>query len=327
MKACITLFLVVFIPNILNSREIGFHPESSEPDTTQFSSVMVGADYTSNMSSHGRFSEIAKQPSFSGYAAYYSKFGFNAGITSIAIGNSDSSATEYTSEYDFNLGYELKMGKLFTASASYSHFLYSKNSFSINSIYTDECQLGINLLSKWMTANVSGYYLIGDYNEWMGSAQVGSNLQIKDVFFKNHFLTIAPQVMNTLGNQKYYNQYAYQTYWYLYPIAKLYPNITIQDLYAHQAKYPRMWRYLNRHPKVLQQFKTLDKTLIITDLFKAENKFNLSSLNLSIPLYYTMGNFTINLAYSLTIPLNVPEYFDNSVINYYSAGLSYTFDL
>lgn len=286
---------------------------------------MVGLDYSGNTSSFGRYSGLAKQPSFSGYSLFYSKYGLYAGLSSMMIGNSDSTATAYTNQYDINLGYDQEVGKFLTLSAAYSHFFYSRNSYSIQSLYKNEFQMGVNLNVGNAYSNISAYYLTGDFNEWMGSGQLGYNFEWANVFFKDHTLSISPEVGIMMGNQKYYNQYAYRNYWYFYKIAQRFPTLTAGDLIESPGNYPGMWKFLNKFPPFRENFYKLDRDVVLWDLFQTENKFNVSSISMTLPVYYTLGNFMLNLSYSLSIPLNLPEYMDDSAISYFSAGISYTF--
>jgi hypothetical protein len=296
-------------------------------DSSKLNFVMTGIDYTSNTSSLGRFSSLSKQPSLSGFVSFYSKKGLNIGVSSLALGNSDTTASKYSYEYDFNIGYEFGLGKYFTLSTSYTRLFYSNNSYSLKSLHNHELTAGIGINKGVFFARASGYYLVGDYNEWMNSAHVGFNFIFKKGIFKNNFLAISPEVNTIMANQQYYNQYAYKTYWYLYGISERYPTMTIAELYEHQGSFPVRWRFINENPRILRNFRTLDKDLVISDLFRANNKYNLSSVNFTLPVSYNFGNFSLNLSYSVTIPMNTPQYIDNTAISYYSAGIYYSFVL
>lgn len=296
-------------------------------DSTRFHIFMTGTDFTSNTSSFGRFSSIAKQPSLSGFASFYSKNGLNIAVSTLALGNSDTTASKYSFEYDLNIGYEFLMGKYFTISASYTLFLYSRNSYSLKSLHNHELSAGLGYNKGIFYAKTYGYYLIGEYNEWMNSAHMGLNLTLKKGIFKDNYLTFNPELYAIMANQQYYNQYAYKTYWYLYGISERYPGMTIEEFYDHHWNYPRLWKFINRYPRILNSFRSLDKDLVISDLFRASNKYNISSVSLSLPVSYSFGNLSLNLSYSVTFPMNTPPYIDNSAISYYSAGIFYSFIL
>jgi hypothetical protein len=296
-------------------------------DSSKYHFLMTGTDYTSNTSSLGRFSALSKQPSISGFVSFYSKNGLNMGISSMALGNSDTTASKYSYEYDLNIGYECGLGEYFTLSASYTRLFYSNNSFSLKSLHNHELTAGIGVNKGVFYARASGYYLLGEYNEWMNSAHVGFNIIFKKGIFKNNFLAISPEVNTIMGNQQYYNQFAYKTFWYLYGISERYPAMTIAEFYEHRESFPIRWSLINNNPRILKNFRTLDKDLVISDLFRASNKYNISSVNLTLPVSYNLGNFSLNLSYSVTIPMNTPEYIDNTAISYYSAGIYYSFAL
>ncbi len=296
-------------------------------DSTKFNSVITGFDYSSNTSSFGRFSSVIRQPSYSAYSSFYSQYGFNLGFSGIAIDNTDSTATKFTQQYNLSAGYDLDFGKYFSLSVLYTHFFYSRNSFSLNSIYKDELSTGLNLNWGKFYTNASLYYMWGDRNEIMNSVNAGVNFDIKDAFIKGHSISISPDLSAMWSNQDYYNQYAFRTYWYLYYYAQKLPALMIQKLYDNPEQYPKLWNFLNNRPRKLKEFSQLDKDLLISELFKVQSKYNLSSFSFSLPVYYNMGNFSVSFTYSATLPLNVPEYLDNSPFHSFSAGLMYSFAL
>ena len=317
MKAFFAIFLIISFRVV----------SGAEKDSTKFNSILVGTEYSSKTSSFGRFSSITKQPSYSGFASLYLKNGLNFSTSSLAIDNSDSTATNFTYEYDLNLGYDLSLGKYLIASANYTHFFYSENSNLLKSLYNHNISMGISYNKGKLYANLGGDYLKGNYNEWMNSANLGLNFEIKNVFFKDHSISISPVAGIIMANHKYYNQYAYQNYRYLFRLANRFPNMTIQDLYDSPSNYQFLLQQLLKAPRVLKNFRELDKDLVISDLFKAKNKYGLSSVSVVLPVYYNIGNLSLNISYSVTFPVNLPEYMDNSPVGYFSAGIYYSFIL
>jgi hypothetical protein len=302
-------------------------PIYCSPDTSQMNSFLIGSDYTSNTSTFGRFSEISTQPSVSGYITYATKHGLMIGISPVVIKNSDSTATASTYEFDFNLEYQYRLNKYFSITPAYNHYFFSKNSASPKSLYNNQFTLGLNFNSKWVYADLLGYYLKGEYHEWMTTAQMGLNIQFENVFFKNHSISFSPEVNVTFGNQDYYSHLANKIYAFLYVLAKNNSSVTIADLYTNENKYPRIWRYLNNHPKVLKNFEKFDKEMLVSELFKANTQFNLSSIGLNFPLYYSMGNFSLNFTYSVYFPQNAPKYMSSDPVSFFSTGISYIFSL
>lgn len=302
-----------------------FDVSAQKKDSTKFSSIMGGIDFSGNTSTFGHFSGITKQPSFTGYATFFSKYGFNAGVNAMGIANSDTTATNSTYEYDLNLGYSLPLGKHFTISADYSHFFYSHNSNLPKSTYQNLFDLSIGFKLKGLSVNVMGYYLNGDNNEWLNSFQVEYDIEIENFLFTDNSLTISPELGAMFSNQSYYNQDAYKTYWYLAGVALRNPTLTAGELNDHLNRYPVVKRRLSKYPKLQKSFDNLNNDQVISDLFKATNEYNLSSVSFNLPVYYSFGNFMLNAGYSITFPLNLPEYLDDSAVQYFSAGIVYTF--
>lgn len=300
---------------------------ANSEDSIKFNAIISGFDYSNNTSSFGRYNSAIQQPSYSLYASFFSKKGFNVGVSGYTIGNTDSTATKFTQQCNLNLGYDLDLSDFFSLSMSYTHFLYSKNSFSLNSIYRNEFSTGINFNRGKFYNNASIYYLSGNRNEIMNTVNFGFNFDFKNIFLKNHTISISPDIGAIWSNQDYYNQYAYKNYWYLYPYALRKPFLTIQKLYENPELYPKLWNFLNNRPRRFKEFSNLDKNLIISELFQVKSKYTLSSVSFSLPVYYNVGNFSVNLTYSVTLPLNVPDYLDNSTIHNFSAGVMYNFVL
>lgn len=295
-----------------------------EQDSLQSNTIISGFDFSSNTSTFGRFSGVSNQPSYSAYATYFTPFGLNAGISAIALNNSDTTASKFSYEYDLTLGYDLTLTKYLATSVNYTHFIYSANSNSVKSLYSDLFQLNLDFtLSKFYTT-ASVYYVTGTYNEVMTSLEAGYNFEFTDVLIKNSNFSISPSISAMAGNQEYYSEYAYKTYWYLYLYAQKYPDYTVNDLRTNS---PRVLERIQNRPWRWKNFQKLDGDLVISSLFEAEKKFTLTSATFNLPVYYSVGNFMFNVSYSITFPLNLPSYLDDSPVQYISAGIAYSLDL
>lgn len=327
MPKLTTFIRLTFLVGIFTNQAIALNGQKPDsPDSTKFNSLLTSFDYSTNTSTFGRISSISTQPSYSGNLVYYSKHNFLIGLSPIIIANSDSTGTKSTSEFDINLGYDIPIFSWLTSSVNYSHYLYSKGSNSIKSINSDQFSLSLNGSFKGVTSVITGYYQVGEYNEFLLTGSVGYNLQFNNLFFRNKDgLSFTPDINLVLSNQSYYNQYAYKNYWFLLGVASTYPYTTVGEIYTDLSKYHAIRRFLNNHPRLKSAFLKLDSDLVISDLFKEQKEFNISSLGVNIPIYYSINNLTFNFNYSLYFPINLPSYFDNTPVHYFSAGISYSF--
>jgi len=309
---------------------------SLRKDTTEnveerYTSVIVGSDYSTNTNTFGRFDNFAKQPSFSPYVSYLSKYGFNIGGTAYFIGNSDASGTKTTSELDLQAGYDWILGKVISISPSYTHFFYSSNSSTLKKSYNDYVQLGLNADVKWWNTSISGKYFWGEYNETILTAQTGVNITFDNFLSKGNSLQISPSIEANISNINYF-RYISGNFKFLRAYATAYPDATINELLGDLKTNNRpvvkiIAKKISTSPYLQKRLDNLsvDGNLVISDLFSSKKELKVSNIGLTLPVYYYFGNFTMNVVFAAYKPFNQPKLFGNEWTTYFGVGVSYTF--
>jgi hypothetical protein len=324
-KLITVLFVVGCFTNLFS--------QTKKPDLTsdkRMSFIMVGSDYSSNVNSLGRVNDINPQPSLSAYASWFSAYNFDVSMTGYNVWNSDSSYTHPTQELDLVIGYTLPITKWLEARSSYSKYFYSDGSNSIRSGYSNLIDLTLSSEVKWWWLDAGCGYTFGGIEEFYSSAQTGVTIEFDNLFHRNHMLTLQPSFDVLFSNIDYYDLNMMQDYWFLYNYGEKNPDGTIADLYKDLASPTTpnvrvLKSFLTKHPVIAKRMQQLPADLVVSDIFEPNRSFELSTIGFTLPVYYSINNFDINLVYSIYKPVNQPSYVDASWINYMSLGASYLF--
>ena len=292
-----------------------FSQYSGEGSKENSSVMMVGSDYYSNVTSQGRVNESTSQPSLSTYISWFSSFNLDLSLIGYNVWNSDSTYSKSSQELDLVMGYTLPLTKWMETSISYSHYFYTKGASSIRTAYSDLVEGSIDIEKKWWWLDLGCGYSMGNYNEFFATAQTGVTIEFDNLFNKGHILSIVPSFDTFFSNMDY-SDYLISTYPRLYALGQRFPEITVAD-------------FKRLYPIVYYRLKTwynLPDELVLSSIFEPDNKFDLSTLGFTLPIYYTINDFDINLSYSIYKPVNQPWYIEDSWVSYASVGVSYLFD-
>lgn len=318
-------------------------PDTLQIQTDKESSIVIGTDYASNTNTFGHFNNFVKQPLLSPYVSYYGKRGLLVSGLANFVGNSDSTNTKTSSEFDFQLGYRWNITDHFSIVPSLTHFFYSANSNSLKSEFTDYFQVDLNAEVKWWYTSVSTGYIIGNSNQLIIIPQTGVYIQFDHILSKNNSLTFQPSVSCDFNNQDYYNSYYSKKYLFLKPYTNRSSAGTIREFltdYSNGFKdfnkltSALLKEYFNRffqnHPYYLENMKKLPQNEELMNLIEQtsnDKKFTITSLGLTLPVYYYIGNLVFNFTFSAFKPINQPDYLDSDWVTYSSLGVSYMFGL
>jgi hypothetical protein len=321
-------FLIFLSPSILGN-------DYSKRDTTitgnsNISSIIGGFDYTSNYNTFGSVNQATSQPTYSPSISFLGKKGLILSGTYDIIGNSDSTETGTTSEFDLQAGYQWNLTQFLMITPAYTHFFYSNNANTYKSIYSDYANIDISLQTKWLISSVNAGYAWGKKNDLVLSGQAGFNFQIDDFLFHNTSLTFQPTININAANQQFYNQYNYKNYWYLYNYAQNNPEATVADLKEELINHPVLAKalinYFKKRPKQYDKFRKLNSDIVISDLFSEKTKFNFNSWGFRLPLTYSVGNLLFSVGFEAFKPMNQPSYLSSEWYTYVDLGICYSFD-
>lgn len=297
------------------------------------STLSIGTGYSTNTNVFGNVSSYTNQPSYSGSFSYSGKKGLNLSFSPTFVGNSDSTNSKFTSEYDFVTSYKLTLWKALGVTPSFTHYLYSSNSASLKSGYNNYAQLSSSLSIKWWSASVSGGYGWGQTSDFSIGLATSATIKFENFLGKDNSLEIQPSLGSSLSRNKLNNLYNSKKTKGLDELIKLYPNMTANEFLTSTDPAIVAWR--NAHPAVVSSIsKKVNKiqtnggkkqktNLLLSDLLAPKMKFGLTSVNISLPITYNIKNFSLSTNFEYTIPNSKTD----PASFYVNFGVSYSFDL
>jgi hypothetical protein len=271
---------------------------------------LFSADYASNTNVLGNFNTAVRQPSYSPSISFFSKWGVDISLLGYVVDNSDDSLENFTAELDLMLGYTFEPVKNLVIYPSYAHFMYSENSNSLKSIFSDNLQLDIDYTAKYLDVGVSTGYFTGKQHTFYAQARAFAMLSFDHVFFRKGVLSLQPGIDANFGDYEYLN---------LYYLDELMENTGFSN---YLLLYPAIRRYVIYH-KMQNPDLTMEQILDSFLREKAEDTFKFTSAGLNLPISYMIGNFSFNLGIYAFIPVNQPDYLDYGIQYFFNFGLTY----
>lgn len=328
------LFKVVFISILCFYSVAAFSngikkDAGNNSDTSKISSLLIGADYSSNTNTFGRVNNYVKQPNYSPYLSFYHKSGLFVNSNLNLVGNSDTTSSKITTEFNLMGGIDWRLSNVFTITPGFSHYFYEKQSTSLSSLYNNYAEVNLQAQTKHWSGSISAGYLWGYIDEVDVNAQTSVLFTINHIFSKDDYFTIEPMVGAYINNPNYYSKLFY----FLGEYANNHPDARkgnlVADLYnirnmESEVRYLR--QYFRSHPGLGKMtLNLIPNGVPIYDVLNSKNVFTVSSLIFSLPVSYTIGGFSANFNFSLLKPVNQPFYLPNDVVTYFTAGVSYSF--
>jgi len=279
-----------------------------------FSTLDLAFDYFSNTNTFGQFNQITKQPSYSPSLSYFHKSGFNASIISNVVGNSDTALENPTYEYDFMVGYYYTFANYFTIFPSYIHYFYPNKTSTLLSSFTDNFSIDFSADYKNLYSGVSINYLLGNSNEWFITTYLSYTFDFESIVGNSDYLMVQPELNFNFGNQTYYSNYI---------LDRLQSDEDYRSELLSDRTILHDYRILRELYPDATEFELF--SLLFAQYTEQNDEFNLSSIGLSFPVAYMIGNFTINASFSTYFLMNKPNYVDEDFQTYFSFGLGYSF--
>ena len=299
------------------------------------STLSLETGYASNTNTFGNVSSYVNQPSFTSSITYKHKTGASLSFSPIFVGNSDSTNSKFTSEYDFGVGYSLTIWKILTFTPAYTHYLFNRNSTSLKSGFNNAAQLTTGLSIKWWAVSVAGVYGWGQTSGFSLGPSTNATIQFNNTFGKDNNLTFQPTVGLTLNKNELKNLNDKKKTKGLEELVKLYPSMTASDFLNSTDPAIVAWR--EAHPALLSSIsnklqkkqgksngKKQTNSILLSDLLpSSKTKFGLTSINLSLPVSCNISNFSLNAS----IQYNKPNNKTDPSEFYVSVGIGYSFGL
>lgn len=316
-KVPITL-LVVFsaIPGSIRSApRIGELPKISANTEYKFNSLFFTFDFLSQSNTLGVVNEGINQPSYSSGILFYSKHNFDLGVSAIVTDNSDTSFTKASTEFDFMGGYAFSLSDDLTLYPSYTHFEYSSNSYTLQSVFSDIVQTDLYLDKKHYYGGITVSYLFGRKNTFYASIQNAMGFNKEDFLIKNSYLSMHLEIDVSFSDKNFYNEYIYFEWTgeeFLYWISDNYPRYT--PIIFNQIRENGLEDTKMRFYELLEDYDS--------EMFKP--KYTLTSIDIMLPIYYSIGSFMFNFTSYILIPTFSSTFYDQNPLFIFNAGLAYT---
>ncbi len=297
-------------------------------DAEVFSSASFSLDFMTDHDVNGRLSMFENQPTLSGMASYYHKSGFDISTSYSNIWNSNEGGDRSTQYLALSLGYNHDFKEWLSASVMYSQYFYSKDSYSLRSVYKNLISTAVYSEVDWWVSDVMLGYYSGKADEFFIAMETGVSFNMENVIKKGNSLSFHPIISAFMGDINIYNMEAYSSYTFIYNYASLFPEVTSAE-FINKIENPVTNREkllsarIQKQPNKLRKLRDLPDDLILWDLFSERKSFNFKNIGFSLPVYYYWGDFVINVGFSAFHAINQPEYADEEWSGYSNVGLTY----
>lgn len=281
----------------------------------KFNSLFFTFDYLSQSNTLGVVNESIKQPSYSSSILFYSKHNFDVGVSAIITDNSDTTFSSSSIEFDFMGGYAFSLTNDLTLYPSYTHFEYSKNSYTLQSVFTDIIQTDLYLEKRLYYGGITASYLFGRKNTFYASLQNALGFDKEDFLAKNSFLSVHLEVDVNFSDKNYYNDFIYFEWTgeeFLYWISENYPRslpIIVNQINENGLE--------NTKSRFYELVKERDP-----EVFKPI--YTITSIDFMLPIYYSIGPFMFNFTSYVIIPTFSSTFYDQNPLFVFNAGIAYS---
>lgn len=321
----ILLISALFTPNNLL-----FAQEDTTSDDSG-RSISVGAEYATNTSAFGSVNSFVSQPSYKGLFTYTGKKGLGLSFSPAWVGNSDSTNTKTTTEFDLGASYTLHTGKAIEFTPAFTHYWYGQNSTTLNSGFSNNAQITSSATVKWWEISLITGYGWGQTSDFTLSPSTNATININNFLGKENTLQLQPTFGLVLNKNELNNLNNRKKLKGLEDFIKLHSSMTVSEflnstdpgIVAWKKAHPAITSSISNKYKKLQSKKNNKSNILLSDLLSGRTKFGITSINISLPISYSFGDFTLstNLQYTKPNSKTDPAEF------YVSFSLSYSFGL
>ena len=247
-------------------------------------SLSAALGYGNNSAFFGR-TQATTYPYFTQELTYTSKFGVWGSVYNYDLFNTAS----HFDETDLSIGYDKDLTKKVDLSLSYSHFLYAPNSPLVKSAVNNSLDAAVGYDWGVLYTRLNGSYLFGpNAHDTFLVLDNSRAFDIDGVFTPKDYVTITPKFSLVAGTQDF---------------------VQVSDAQQIQRG--------NKKPK------TKTGTPPATTSTDA-TRFTLLSYGLRLPVAYTLGKVSAEVAYRYLQPVNVLPEDDSAGRSYFTATLTVT---
>ncbi len=315
----ITLILAVLLGFTAKAQEIPAAPKISTEESV--STIEATVDYTGDSGFLGIYTNLVKQPTLGSSVAYYGKKGIFLLANGFMIGNSNPTLSKSTEEFDLVGGWNFYfLNDAVILAPNYAHFFYSSGSTTAKSMFTNEFGLSANGNFNWFRPAVTFDYLFGTSKSPNLNFTSAFHLAADNLLAKGNTFEFDPSVGGNYGDNSFYFRLTNLNFKSLSPLLTKYGStITIKELLALNV--------IANKKQIDKQLSQLSPTATLGDIFSYTPSNQINSIEMLFPVKYTLKNLTINSALNISLPMNVPDFITSKTRIFFSAGISYAFDL
>ena len=315
----LTVITTMFFGYTANAQEIPEAPKDSTGEAT--SSIETTIDYAGDSGFFGIYNNLVKQPMLGWSVAYYGKKGIFLYVNGYLVGNSNQNLSKSTGELDLIAGWNFYLlDDAITLAPNYGHFFYSGGSTTAKSMFTDGLGVSASGDFNWFRPSITFDYLFGTSKSPNLNLTSAFHLEIQDLLAEGNTFEFDPSVGTNFGDNSFYYRLSNINFKSLLPLrAKYGDKITIKELLALNA--------IANRKQIDKQLAKLSPTATLGDVFSytPTNQFN--SVDLIFPVKYSIRNFTVSSGLTISFPTNIPSFISSSTRIFFTAGISYAFDL
>lgn len=294
---------------------VGLFSFGQESDKHMF---FISTDFASNTNTFGISENSIKQPNFLTTIDFISKKNFDIGFSNITTLNSDITFSKPTYENDLFCGYTFIINDKWSIYPTYTHMFHSKDAQTLLATFTDVFQGDLSYFGDYYNGSISLEYYLSSKNMFFSSFQNALGFSKEDFIIKKSILDIQLGFYLNFSDINYYNESIYDDFEREEFIYWMTENNYVREL--------SLIILIERYG--LEQVKANSISLVNNStpgLF--ESDFKLSSLDLYLPIYYTLGSFMFNFMATINVPLAQSQFYELDNTFMFNAGISYAFYL
>jgi hypothetical protein len=293
-----------------NVEENNFNPD--------FNSLFFTFDYSTQTNTFGVINENAKQPNYAAGIGFFSKYNFDVSVQSVFTENADTSYTKTSAEVDFIIGYSLRPNENFTIYPSYTHIEYNKTTSPVLSAFRDIAQLNFYYDKDLYSGGLITSMLFGDRNMFYLSLQNAIGFYFDNFIAKNSLLSFQLEFDVNFSDKNYYNKLVYE----LWNAEELF--FWVAEEFSYDAAYAILYGIRNYGLQATKE-RFYD---VINERDKSVfgPSYNITSVNLMLPVYYSIGQFMFSFTTFLNIPTSSNSFYEQNTQLLFNAGIAYNLD-
>ena len=285
------------------------------------SSLDLTIDYTGDSGFLGIYNNLVRQPTLGSSVAYYGSKGLFLFANGYSVGNSNPGLTKSTSEFDLIGGWNFYLfNEAITLAPSFGHFFFSSGASTAKSNYANQFEVSLNGTFNWFKPSLVTDYLFGKSNGVNLNLLAAFHLEVKNLLAQGNMLVFEPSTGTNYGDNSFYYRLSNLNFSSLSSLRSKYgDNITISELIALKA--------VTKNKQNERQLAALSSTATLGQLFSYTPSYQINSVDLIFPISYSIRNLMLNAALNVSFPMNIPNFLVSKTHIYFSAGVSYSFDL